>query len=343
MEVSASQIFKDLDQGKWKPFYLILGEEPFQATEITDRLKQFFVKQATQDAFNYDAFDGEHLDAGRLLSVLDTLPGLFDEPNASRLVVCTKVDKAPNSAFEILEGYFQNPSPTTCFLMTATKVDRRKSWVKQVEKLGYTVEVSEPYEREWPRWQQYFEKKVGKKIETEAWEILVESCGRVLSVAWSEVQKASLYVGSRSIVTREDLQNLAASGGDNDVFAFAEEVLCRRSFKAMKRYYQLCKNGENEIKLLSILVRQFRMVEQCSQLMAKGITDSKTLSAQIGTHPFFVPKIMGQAKHQTPVTLRRAIDLLADCDYRLKTGAGSLFEHFMVPYFSKTGLSHRSL
>lgn len=334
MEVSASQIFKELDQGKWKPFCLILGEEPFQAGEVIDRVKQFFVKQATQDAFNFDSFDGEHLDAGGLLAALDTLPGLFDEPGAVRLVYCPKIDKAPASAFEILDAYFQNPSPSTCLLMTATKVDRRKAWVKHVEKQGYSVEVAEPYEREWPKWQQYFEKKVKKRFENEAWEILVESAGRVLSVAWSEAQKAALYVGDRTTITRQDLTELAASSGDTDVFAFAEDVLCRRKLGTMTRFHHLLRNGENEIKLLSILVRQFRMVDQCSQLMAKGITDSKTISSQIGTHPFFVPKIMGQAKHQSPRSLRNAIDLLAECDYRLKTGEGGLFENFLVPYLS---------
>jgi hypothetical protein len=58
MQVTASQIFRELDDGKWAPFYLIVGEEPFQAGEILDRLKKFF----KQGDFNSDSFDGEHLE-----------------------------------------------------------------------------------------------------------------------------------------------------------------------------------------------------------------------------------------------------------------------------------------
>jgi hypothetical protein len=43
MQVTAQQLFKDLDTGKWKPFCLVVGEEPFQAAEILARLKGFFL------------------------------------------------------------------------------------------------------------------------------------------------------------------------------------------------------------------------------------------------------------------------------------------------------------
>jgi DNA polymerase-3 subunit delta len=327
MQVTASQIFRELDEGKWSPFYLIVGEEPFQAGEILARLKKFF----KQGDFNSDSFDGEHLDVGALVSSVDMLPGLFDD---HRLVLCQRVDKVAPSSWEAMDAYFANPSPSTCFVMTAAKVDKRKTWVKQAEKLGRLVEISEPYERDLPRWQTYFQTKLKKQIESEAWALLTQSCGGSLSLMWSAVQTAATYVGDSTLIRGEDVAALV-SGSSGDVFELAEEVLCRRPGPSMRLFHQLLRSGENEIKILSILLRQFRLVDHCARLMSQGITDGKTIASQIGTHPFFVPKIMGQAKHHTTESLRRAFELLTESDFKLKAGDGGLFENFLVPYFSK--------
>ena len=338
MQVNAQQIFRDLDEGKWKPFYLVVGEEPFQAGEIASRVKAFFLKDEQSSLFNHESFDGEHLDASALLGSLDTLPGLFDIPGvhgeALRLVSCSRFDKISPAGLELLDGYFRNPSPSTCFLIFASKVDKRKGWFRSIDEKGYVVEVSEPYDREWPKWQGYFERKIKKKIESAAWEMLVESSNRSLSILWAEVQKLATFVGESPTMTHRDYSALATSSTGDDIFAFAEDVLCRRGFFAMRRFHHLIRSGENEIKLLSILVRQFRMVEQALLLSKSGVTDSKTLASRIGTHPFFVTKILNQSKHHTEKTLSQAICLLADCDFHLKTGDGNLFEHFLLPYFS---------
>lgn len=331
---TAQQVFKDLEANTWKPFYLIHGEEPFQMGEVLQKLKKFFIQDETGGTFNYEVFDGEGLDSSALLASLEMLPGLFGG-DSLRLVVCQRFEKATASASEILESYFKNPLETTCFVLTATKVDKRKSWYKQVEKQGAVIEVSEPYDREWPKWHGYFEKKIGKKIEADAWEMLLESSGRMLSVLWMEVQKAATFVGEMDSIRGKEMSQLISSGGLSDIFAFAEDVVCRRQLDAVSKYQNLLLSGENEIKLLSILVRQFRMVDQCLGLMKKGITDSKTIAPQIGAHPFFVSKIISQTKFHSPKSLGHALDLLSECDFRMKTGEGSLFENFLVPYLHR--------
>jgi DNA polymerase III subunit delta len=164
MQLSAQQAFKDLDEGRFRPFYVVVGEEPFQTSEILLRLKRFFLKGENQIAFNttfnYETWDGEHLNGADLLTSLNTVPGLFDGPDSLRLVTCSRFDKVSASALEALDPYFRNPSPTTCFVLLCNKVDKRKSWYKKVDEKGAVIDVNEPYEREWPRWHGYFEKKI---------------------------------------------------------------------------------------------------------------------------------------------------------------------------------------
>lgn len=333
MQVTAGQIFKELEQGKWKPFYLIVGEEPFQAGELLERLKQFFLKDPSAAEFSYESFDGDQLDGGAALASLETMPGLFAQVDATRLIYCSRFDRASPAALEVLEGYFANPAESSCFVMTAAKADKRKAWVKHVDQKGYLVEVAEPYDRDWPKWQGYFERKLKKRFEGEAWAALVETAGRSLSLIWTEAQKLSLYVGEKPTITAEIVREVVSGSADADVFAFAEEVLCGRRAQAADRYRRLVRDGEADVKLLSILVRQFRQVDQVAALLRAGVTDGKAIASRVGIHPYFVPKVIGQAKHQSEESLASAFQLLADSDYRLKTGDGALFETFLVPYF----------
>lgn len=337
MATTAAQVFKDLQKNQWKPFYVIFGEEPFQMGEIVEQIKGHFLVPGKDNTFNYEVWDGEHLNGQELLSSLQTLGGLFAEEDSIRLIHCREFHKAPAHALELLEGYFKDPNPSTCFLITASKIDKRKSWYKKVEAGGAVIEVSEPHDREWPKWQSYFEKKTGKKIDLGAWELLVEASGRTLSILWSETEKAATFVGARERITLEDAHQLLSASAGADIFGFAEDVVLKKRLHAMKKMESLVRNGENEIKMLSILVRQFRMVNQCMELGNQGITDPKVVGPKIGSHPFFVTKIQNQAKAHSMESLGRALHLLAESDFRMKTSSAGLFESFLMPYFESAG------
>lgn len=328
----AAQLFKELEQNKIRPFYLVVGEEPFQVSEITYKIKNHFLHSKSDADFSFESFDGETSDPHQLLSSLDMLPGLFDDPQSHRLVKCERFDRFNAASLEILKSYFDNPSPTTVFLILAHKIDKRKSWVKKVQDEGLMVEVAEPYDRDWPKWRGYFEKKCGKQIEVPAWEHLVEFSGKILGLVWQEVQKAAVFVGSKPVISQTDIEQLISSSLKADVFQFADDVIAKRKNLAMKGFEALSLEGESEIKILSILVRQFRMIDRCQRLLASGMKDPKLLAPQIGTHPYFLGKILDLAKGQSSHEIQRGIHLLAETDYFLKTGQGRLFDSFLVEY-----------
>lgn len=334
MSVAVQRVVRELETGKWRPFYLVVGDESFQANLVAQTLKTYFLKDESSKEFNYESWDGEQLDAKALVRSLETIPGLFDDPDTIRLISCSRFEKLSPSGISEMEDYFKNPSPTTCFLIFCTKVDKRKGWYKRVSQRGLVVDVSEPYDRDWPRWHGYFEKKLGKKVDSDAWGILIESSGRKLSLLWAELQKLDTYVGKKNSISRDDVVASVAVTEGGDVFQFVDDVLCGRSLAAMREFDELLRGGESEIKILSLLVRQFRLVDQCKKLVEQGVVDSRAIGPKIGVHPFFVPKVVTQTKHHSFSSINWSIQKLADCDFRLKVGESGVFEGFLAPYFS---------
>lgn len=334
MVSTAQKVFKSLEVGDWKPLYLVVGLEPFQSNEIFNQFKRRFIQGDVGQALNYELWDGEGLNASQLLNSLEMLPGLFSSEEEIRLIVCQRFDRVSSGQLEILRDYFNQPSSSTVFLMMAEKVDKRKSWYKAVEAQGDIIEIREPYDREWPKWSGYFEKRHSKKIAPAAWELLVSSSGRCLSLLATDIEKLDCYVGDKASIQLADVEAMGASSGGEDVFSFVEDLAMKRKGAALKKYDLLMRSGESDIKLLSIVVRQFRMIEQALRLSKQGINDPKTVAAQIGSHPFFVSKIFEQMKKHSQEEVGRILDLLARCDYQIKIGDGNLFERLLIPYFS---------
>jgi DNA polymerase-3 subunit delta len=330
-----SQALRDLEVGKWSQIYCVVGEEPFQASEFSEKVRQHFIKDTDGGGFNYDVFDAEQTPAADLLASLDTLPGLFDAPDSVRLVVCRRFEKVPATTLELLDAYFKNPAPQTCFLILAEKVDRRKNWIKEVEKHGTVLEVAEPHDRDWPKWRSFFERRCGKAIEPPAWEALVDVSSRTLALVATECEKAALYIGEAPAVRLQDVREVSGTHVADDIFQLSEDVVARRSMAALLKLHRLLLAGESEIKILAILLRHFRQVATCVQLMDSGVRDPKVLAPQIGVPPFFVPKIQDLARGYNARTISTVMARLAACDFRLKTGEGSLWADFLVPHFQQ--------
>jgi DNA polymerase III subunit delta len=321
---------RDIGQGKVAPFYVVSGEEPFQGTELLEKLRAHLV---SSEGFNYEVFDAQTVLPADFIASLDMLSGLFDAEGSKRLVVCRRFEKASSELLEALSSYWSDPSSAACLLIFTEKMDRRKAWTKEVEKRGVIIEVNEPYERDWPRWKPYFEKRISKAIQPEAWDRLVLSCSRSLSLVASDCEKLSLFVGDRNEISLQDVAESCGSSGAEDIFQLSEDVVARRCLPATLKFHRLLQAGESEIKVLSILVRHFRQVDLCLRLWLAGVKDPKTVGPQIGVPPFFVPKIQELSRLYTRDETRVAIQRLAECDYRLKRGEGSLWTDFLVPHF----------
>lgn len=331
MSPALVSILRDIGQGKIAPFYVVSGEEPFQGAELLDQLRAQLV--STGEGFNYEVFDAQTVSPADFTAGLNMLSGLFDAEGSKRLVVCRRFEKASAELLDALASYWSDPSSATCLLIFTEKMDRRKAWTKEVEKRGVLVEVAEPYERDWPRWRPYFEKRVSTTIQPEAWDRLVSACSRSLSMVSTECEKLSIFVGERKEITLQDVAESCGSSGAEDIFQLSEDVVARRRYPAMLKLHRLLQAGESEIKVLSILVRHFRQVDLCLQLWQAGVRDPKTVAPQIGVPPFFVPKIQELSRLYRPEETRLAIQRLAECDYRLKRGEGTLWSEFLVPHF----------
>lgn len=107
--------------------------------------------------------------------------------------------------------------------------------------------------------------------------------------------------------------------------------------EAFEIYYDLLKQNEEPIKLLSIIASQFRLIYQVKELARKGYGQQK-IAAILRVHPFRVKLALEKAQKFTEEDLARIIHLLAECDYAMKTSAMDkkmVIELFLLKFFGR--------
>ena len=77
--------------------------------------------------------------------------------------------------------------------------------------------------------------------------------------------------------------------------------------------------GEPPLRILALVVRQFRMLLLLHALQAEGVPGGEIRSA-LGVAPFLVPKLQGQARRFNTRFLEAAMRRLRDIDTQVKTG-----------------------
>jgi len=322
---SFKEIILNINEGKWQKLYLLVGDEEYQIDFIIDKLKQFFVSSFGY----YETLYGDEVEPEKLYQTLNTLPSLFDDFNATKMFVLRDIDKLSTESFSVLNEYVSSQSINNCLIMTVSKIDKRKNIYKKICDICEVVEIREPSRLEWNTWKRHFEKRLSKEIEYEAWHLLLEKADYRLSLLWSELQKAAIYVGSSSKICLSDAIEISSLCENADIFGFIDDVVNGKLYESNEKYHYLIKNGESALKLISLLVRQFHLIDKVKRLAFSCKLDNRALSSKLGLPPFVISKLIDQARTYDYKKISLRIQQLSQCDFILKTGRGDFWSIFL--------------
>lgn len=233
------------------------------------------------------------------------------------------------------------------FVVSATEMDKRRSFFKTLEKIGEVIALGGGSEwgkvdtEELEGFARSQLKAHGKQIQEEALQFLLELTGGNFRALSSELEKISTYAGDRPEITLKDVAAVGSASRELVVWELGDAIAERNLQKALKSLEQLLFQGENAIGMLFALVTKMR-----SLLLVRELIDRKLLqpSSDFGRfkssvqraaeqaadelpadrrfnpllqHPYALFKTAQQAQRFTCEELRRALELLLDANKRL--------------------------
>lgn len=317
-------IWKKISKKQIDPVYLLYGTEAFLINETKQLLIDHVLDEEEKD-FNLSVYDLEETPIEAALEDAETFPFMGEK----RLVILqnpvfltsekTKGKVEHNLAK--LEEYLSQPAPYSIIVFSAPyeKLDERKKVTKELKRKAAVVEAKKLTEQELVVWVKERAALNNVEIEKDAIELLLSLAGTNLFMLTSEIDKLALYAGENRSINKDIVDRLTARSLEQNIFSLVDKVVRRNVEGALRIYYDLLKQNEEPIKILSVISGQFRLIYQVKELSRKGYGQQQ-IAGTLKIHPFRVKLAAGQAGSFSDEELMRIIKLLADADYQMKTG-----------------------
>lgn len=206
--ITHETILRAVMAGEIARVYYLMGEESYYIDRVANFIAESVLQPEERD-FNLIHIYGPDSDTHTIIQAALGYP-----MGAEKMVVMVKEAQALRD-IEQLESYLQHPQPSTVLIFCHKNgtIDKRKSVVKQIEKVGVLYESAKLRDYQLPNWIRDYlrRKKVG--IEPQAEAMMAEFVGPDLNRMAGELDKLVISMGEneRIISTALVMQHIGVS------------------------------------------------------------------------------------------------------------------------------------
>lgn len=306
-------------------FYIFHGPDELSRSEALANLKAQMGDPSLAD-LNTTVLDGGTMTLGELQQVCDALPFMSDR----RLVIVHNHlrqllrggGKRESEGIEALTDYLPTmPGSARLIFVEDETLPKSHPILKLAEKheAGHISTFDGPGRGELAGWIAKRVEAKGATIERAAADALAMAVGDDLRLMDSEIEKLTVYAGIERPITTADVELLVPYAGTANVFAMVDAIGRRDGRTALRLLHKLLDENAAPLYLLSMIVRQFRILIQVKELSAKGLATS-TIAKQAKLHPFVAEKAQRQAMNFSMGQLEAIYARLLETDLAIKTG-----------------------
>lgn len=302
---------QDIKEKKFRPVYLLYGEESYLKQSYKKHLREAVV---ADDTINYTVFEGKGIDVGEVIAMADTMP-FFSEKRLILIEDSGFFKSTPDGLTEYLD---QMPD-TACLVFVEEQVDKRNKLYKKVKEMGYAAELNHQSPEQLSRWAATILIREGKKITNHTMEYFLSMVGEEMDQISMELEKIICYTMGREVVTEEDINAVCTVRVVNHIFDMIAALAARNVKRALDLYEDLLILKEPPMRILFLIAKQFNQILQVKELMLHGM-DKTQIAKQMKLQPFIAGKLMGQSRTFSREQILRYVESCVDLEEAVKTG-----------------------
>jgi DNA polymerase-3 subunit delta len=335
--MTADDILKDLKNRKYKPLYLLHGDEPYFIDQVSNFVEDELLSEAER-GFNQTVLYGKDTEVMTVLNAAKRYPMM-----AEYQVVLVKEaqdmkwgrDDDDKKTINPLLSYLENPLGSTIlvFCYKYGKFDKRKKTYKAIEKNGIVFESTPLYDNKIPSWVEGLVVGKGYKIDQQASAMIAEYLGNDLSKIANELEKLMLNVSAGQTITMQHVQDNIGISKEYNVFELQSALSRKDPFKVNQiiNYFEANPKANPMVLVLGNLNNFF------SKVLLYHYAKDKTpqgLARELGVNPYFIKDYELAARSYNYGKSMQIISLLREYDLKSKgvdsnAGPGELMKELM--------------
>jgi DNA polymerase-3 subunit delta len=311
------ELRRELKRSAPQPVYVVEGEEALLASDAVQCIVDAALPAAGRD-FNLNHFSGDD-EAGRdFLALARTYPFLAER----RVVVLRRFDKLkfgqPRDEAAFLE-YLRQPSEQTVLVLVASRLDRRTSVARELEKSARLVSAAPLSGSALPSWVRQRFAARGFQVSESTCRRLIDLTGPSLLDLGNEIDKVvARYAGTKSVGEAE----IDATVGQHR----AEEVWAiNRAFRPddpagfLQAMARVLESDDELVRLAAVLARHVNDLLRVRLLLDRGVTSPYQVAGKLRKPPWMVEQQLAQARPFSRAQLVLWLRNLQRADVQMKS------------------------
>lgn len=299
--------------------YLLWGPEDYLREQYLAELKALCLPEG-EDSFSYKRLDGPELDPDELRYAVDAAPFLTERSFVEVRDADLNRLKEPEKIVAVFSDL-----PDTCTLAfvqdTQFEPDGRLKLTKALRERAVELKFTQQSQNMLLNWVSRRFAAAGKRIEPAAAQRLIFVSGDLMSGLIPEIEKIAAYAKGET-VTESDVEAVANHIPEAVIFDMTE-LMAKQDYEgALSVLRELLSDKNNEpIPMLAILGQQMRRLYLARLVLDRGL-GAKTLMDACGLrYDFQASRLLQSARGFSEARLRRAVELCAEADYRVKSSS----------------------
>jgi len=310
---SIHDVTKRASKGSLDLVYVLVGAERLLIERAVDAIRRA-VDSMGAPGFNVEVFDGKGLEAGRVTSAARTLPMMAEV----RLVLLRNVDAMTPTEQAKLAEYLDDPSESTCFVATATKLDGRAKLSKTAKKKGHLIEASSLRGASLRKFVREEATVREHAIAPQAIEAVLDAVGDDLAAIDDAMERLSLFVGAGQRIDADAVMRCVTRIRVETIWTLVDAIGLKDRRKGIAAAQSLLDDREPPLRLLAMVARQLRIIARMREALSEGLRPQDA-AKRAGAPPFKAADLTESARRFSSDSLGQAFTLIARTDRALKS------------------------
>ncbi len=312
------QIIKELKEKKYKPVYLLMGEENFYIDKISEYIANNVLREE-EKSFNQTIVYGEDSTAASIDNTARRYPMM-----AERQIVIVK--EAQNiKDFSELKHYCKKPTKTTMLVLCHKNknVAKNLSVYKEIAKNGIVFQSKKLYDNQLPNWINNYVKDAGFDINPIAANMLADFLGTDLSKVANELDKLFISHAKDEPISTKTIEDNIGISKDFNNFELQKALGEKDILKVNRIVNHFCKNEKDNPPIVTIVSLFFFFSKILSYHFLRD-KSSRNVASVLKVNPYFVGDYQKAAQKYNIRKTTEVISLLRTYDAKLRgINAGS--------------------
>lgn len=302
-----------------KNLYLLWGPEDYLREQYLIQLKRICLPEG-EDSFSYKRMDGPELDYLELQNALDAMPFMTERTFIEVRDADLNKLKEPEKLIKILSDI---PDYCTVAFVQSTQyeLDGRLKLIKGLKSLAVELKFTQQSQGMLIDWIIRRFAAAGKGVELDAAQRLIFISGDLMSRLIPEIEKIAAYAKGEK-VTMADVEAVANHIPEAIIFDMTDHISQKQYNIALSILAELLADKNNEpIPMLAMLGLQMRKLYAARLAIEKQLGAKYVMEVCGIKQEFIANKLISSARGFTMPQLKRAVELCAEADHKMKSSS----------------------